>query len=196
MGFSGGGGGGGGSAVIIGTNQGLAAARPAPGAVPAGTLYYATDTGEYSLNNLAQTAWQLLLATSAPVFKALAGDIAATGGTALGSQFYPTQKISNLSNGSIDIISAGLRLEAVGNGLSVKEGSNAKQGTAVLVGGTVTVANTSVTASSRIGPWNNAAGGAPGATNVSARTAGTSFTLLSTSGTDTSTIAYFITEPG
>jgi hypothetical protein len=84
-----------------------------------------------------------------------------------------------------------------GTGFGAAEGSNAKQGTATLTAGTVTVADTSVTASSRIfltGQAPNA--GTPGALAVSARTAGTSFTVTSTSGTDTSTFAYEIFEPG
>lgn len=84
----------------------------------------------------------------------------------------------------------------VGAGLQVAEGTNAKQGTAVLVAGSAVVANTSVTANSRIFLTSNADGGTPGFVRVSARTAGTSFTITSSSGTDTSTIAYEIFEPG
>ena len=81
-----------------------------------------------------------------------------------------------------------------GQGLAVKEGSNAKQGVATLVGGTVTVANTSVTATSRIFLTSQADGGTPGFLRVSARVSGTSFTITSSSGTDTSTVAYEIFE--
>jgi len=42
----------------------------------------------------------------------------------------------------------------------------------------------------------NADGGTPGWLRVSARTPGTSFTITSSSGTDTSTVAYQIFEPG
>ena len=86
-------------------------------------------------------------------------------------------------------------VNTVGSGLRVKEGSNAKQGTAVLVAGTSVVANTSVTASSRILLTSNVDGGTPGFLRVSARSAGVSFTILSSSGTDTSTVAYQIFEP-
>lgn len=85
---------------------------------------------------------------------------------------------------------------AAGQGLKVAEGSNAKQGTAVLAAGSAVVSNTSVTASSRIFLTSNADGGTPGWLRVSARTAGTSFTITSSSGTDTSTVAYEIFEPG
>lgn len=89
-----------------------------------------------------------------------------------------------------------LDVTAAGSGLRVAEGANAKQGTAVLVAGSVVVANTSVTATSRILVTSNADGGTPGFVRVSARTAGTSFTITSSSGTDTSTVAYEIFEPG
>lgn len=82
-----------------------------------------------------------------------------------------------------------------GSGFRIKEGSNAKMGTATLVAGAAVVSNTSVTANSRILLTSNADGGTPGWLRVSARTAGTSFTITSSSGTDTSTVAYLIMEP-
>lgn len=86
-------------------------------------------------------------------------------------------------------------LDTAGRGLKIKEGSNARMGVATLVGGTVTVANTSVTANSRIFLTGQADGGTPGAVRVSSRVAGTSFTITSTNGADTSTIAFHIVEP-
>lgn len=83
-----------------------------------------------------------------------------------------------------------------GGGLKVAEGANAKQGTATLAAGAVTVADTSVTANSRILLTGNVDGGTPGFARVSARTPGTSFTITSSSGTDTSAVAYEIFEPG
>jgi hypothetical protein len=68
-------------------------------------------------------------------------------------------------------------------------------GTAVLVGGTVVVASTSVTASSRILLTTQSPAGVPGFVYISARVANTSFTILSSSGADTSTVAWFIFEP-
>ena len=82
-----------------------------------------------------------------------------------------------------------------GRGLRVAEGSNCKQGVATLASGSVVVANTKVTATSHIILTGNADGGTPGWVRVSARTAGTSFTITSSSATDTSTIAYQIFEP-
>ncbi len=87
-----------------------------------------------------------------------------------------------------------LNIGTAGGGLSVKEGANARSGTSVLVAGTVTVANTSVTANSRIQLTSQVDGGTPGFLRVSARTPGTSFTITSSSNTDTSTVAWFMVE--
>lgn len=84
---------------------------------------------------------------------------------------------------------------AANGGFRAQEGSNKKQGTAVLIAGTVVVANTSVTANSRIFLTSQQDGGSPGFVRVSSRIASTSFTITSSSGTDTSTIAYQIFEP-
>ena len=83
----------------------------------------------------------------------------------------------------------------LGSGLKITEGSNATMGVATLVGGTVTVSTTKVTASSRIFLTGNSDGGTPGWLRVSARTAATSFTITSSSGTDTGTVAWIIMEP-
>lgn len=85
-------------------------------------------------------------------------------------------------------------LRGLGAGLAVREGANCKQGVATLVAGTVTVANTSITASSRVqltAQDNNATG----ALRVSARVAGTSFTITSSNAGDTGVVAYEIFEP-
>lgn len=96
-----------------------------------------------------------------------------------------------LTGCDLDVVTAG-------RGLKVAEGSNAKQGTATLVAGTVTVANTSVTGTSRILLTAQSLGTvtAPKALAVTARTAGTSFTITSADNTDTSVVAYEIFEVG
>lgn len=84
------------------------------------------------------------------------------------------------------------------NGLNVGTGTNISQikhGRAVLVGGTVTVADASVTANSRIFVCGAVDGGTPGWLRVSARSAGVSFTITSSSGTDTSTVDWLIINP-
>lgn len=87
-----------------------------------------------------------------------------------------------------------IKLDTLGKTLFVKEGSNAKMGTVVLNGLTpVTVSTTAVTANSRIfltiqAPVN------PGAVYVNSISAGSSFTVDSTSATDGSTLAWLIIE--
>jgi hypothetical protein len=112
------------------------------------------------------------------------------------ANFFPCELFSSGwagSAGRTNRISGNLSLTA--GGLKVAEGSNARQGLAVLVGGTVTVANTSVTANSRILVTSNVDGGTPGWLRVSARVNATSFTITSSSGTDTSSVAWEIFEP-
>lgn len=185
----------GGSRGGASVTQGTAAAKPA--SPTPGQLYFATDTGEWWVGNTAGNAWQNLKSTS-------------VGWTSAGITFGggPAYNISRdggngwtLSNNDTEVVSqigagGGMAVRSAGAGLLVKEGSNCKQGTATLVAGTVTVANTSVTASSRILVTSNVDGGTPGFLRVSSRVAGTSFTVTSSSGTDTSTFAYEIFEPG
>jgi hypothetical protein len=95
-------------------------------------------------------------------------------------------------------VSGRVDITLAGSGFRAAEGSNAKQGTATLSAGTVVVANTSVTANSRIVLTAQTLGTVttPSALCVSARSAGTSFTILASQNTDTSIVAYQIYEPG
>jgi hypothetical protein len=77
----------------------------------------------------------------------------------------------------------------------VESGTDACSGVATLVAGTKVVSTSKVTATSRIQVTSNVDGGTPGWLRVSARTAGTSFTILSSSNTDTSQVAWLIVEP-
>lgn len=88
-----------------------------------------------------------------------------------------------------------LILATAGRSLRIKEGANACMGRATLVGGTVTVNTTAVSANSEVFLTCQTPGGTPGFLRVSARVAGTSFTILSSSGTDTSVVAWMIVEP-
>jgi hypothetical protein len=81
------------------------------------------------------------------------------------------------------------------NALSLEDGSNKRMGQAVLVGGTVTVSNTSVTANTRIFLSHANTSGTLGHLYISARVAGTSFTITSSSATDTSTVNWLLIEP-
>jgi hypothetical protein len=83
---------------------------------------------------------------------------------------------------------------SAGKGIKIKEGSNARMGNATLVAGTVTVSNTSVTANTRIFLQHATTGGTPGHLTYT-KSAATSFTITSTSGTDTSTVDWLLVEP-
>lgn len=78
---------------------------------------------------------------------------------------------------------------------SLRDGSNKRMGQATLIGGTVVVSNTSITANTRIFLSRETLGGTAGHLAISARTASTSFTILSSSGTDTSTVNWLLIEP-
>ena len=141
--------------------------------------------------------------TAAAVTAVLAG--ATIPGALTVSGNFSAQNITGINsvqttNGFIQTASTGggaaIDVSSPGFGLQVKEGSNAKQGTATLVAGTVTVANTSVTTNSRILLTTQTPGGTAGFLVVSARVAGTSFTILSSNAADTSVVAYEIFEPG
>jgi hypothetical protein len=90
-----------------------------------------------------------------------------------------------------------LTIGSAGGGVAVKEGANARSGVATLVTGAAVVANTSVTATTRIQLTVQSLGTvtAPKALGVTARTAGTSFTITSADATDTSVVAWFLVEP-
>ncbi len=88
-------------------------------------------------------------------------------------------------------------LPVVGTTVQIKQGTNACAGVVNLSGGTATVNTTKVTANSMIfltpqvlGTVTIASGYA-----VTARTAGTSFTITASAATDTSTMAWWIVEP-
>lgn len=107
-----------------------------------------------------------------------------------------TLAVGRISNQVIDLNGGVAEVSSLGFGFAVKEGANAKQGVSTLVAGTVTVANTNVTASSRIFLTTQTPGGTAGFLVVSARVAGTSFTILSSNAADTSVVAWEIFEPG
>lgn len=78
----------------------------------------------------------------------------------------------------------------VGGAFSVRD-----SGTATLVGGTVVVNNSVVAAGSIILLTTQLTGGTVGSPYISTRTPGVSFTITSTSGTDTSTVGWFLVTP-
>lgn len=98
------------------------------------------------------------------------------------------------TNNDVELTGGDLRVFV--GGIQLAEGNpNSTLGRAVLVGGTKVVNTTAVTATSEIFAICNIPGGTPGWLQISARVVGTSFTILSSSGTDTSTVAWVIFEP-
>lgn len=131
------------------------------------------------------------------------------GDTMTGALTAPTVQGSASSGGNLALKSTShatkglitadsdVAITAAGKGLRVKEGSNARMGTATLAAGTVTVSNTSVTANTRVFLTVQSLGTvtAAKAVAVTARTAGTSFTVTSADATDTSVLAWLLLEP-
>ena len=79
--------------------------------------------------------------------------------------------------------------------LNSQGGGSSRTGQTTLVAGTKVVADTLVTAASKIFATVRTPGGTPGWLQISARTASTSFTILSSSAIDTSVVDYLIIEP-
>lgn len=123
-------------------------------------------TGALTVTGAASTTTTLTAGTS---ITATLGDITATNGNFVAS--------------------------AAGKGLNVKTGANARIGTLTLTGATpVVVSTTAVTADSAIFLTVKTVGGTPAFSWVSARTAGTSFSVTGTAG-DTSVLNWHIVEP-
>ena len=84
-----------------------------------------------------------------------------------------------------------LNLTTAGNKIKIATGSNASVNSGTFSGGTATVSNTAVTASSKI--WiQYTSCSSCGTTYISAKVAGTSFTVTSSNGSDASTFDYWI----
>lgn len=121
------------------------------------------------------------------------GGITVTTSSVMNLDISATTRLSLTSTAGT--MTGDFKLGTAGNGFYVKEGTNATMGSVALSGGAATVNTTKVTANSRIFLDNQALGGTAGFLRVSARSAGTSFTITSSSGTDTSTVAWLIVEP-
>lgn len=124
----------------------------------------------------------------------VATDVAMSGVIAITNAGVTSFAAAPTFTGDVTASTGNVLISTIGKGLQVKTGTNAKIGTSVLVSGTVTVSNTSVTANSRIFLTSNVDGGTVGFLRVSAKTAGTSFVITSSSALDTSTVAWVIIE--
>lgn len=138
------------------------------------TEQYPADGGAFQLN----------------LFSPAAGGLMAWGGKALliGALVQATAAALEVQGGDIDVAT-------IGKGLRVAEGSNARQGIATLSSGIVLVPNTTITANTRIFLTVQTAGGTQGFLSTN-RSVGVSFSIVSTSGSETSTVAWLLMEPG
>lgn len=155
------------------------------------------DDPRFSIDASGQLAW----GDGSGAADITLGRYAAGGLEISGALRFTNGQLLFRSDGSVNVYSdaAGqLRTDdnlSIGGGLAVAEGANLTMGTATLVGGTVTVANTRVTANTRFFFTVNVPGGTVGSPRLSARVVGTSFTITSSQGADTSTVAYLMVEP-
>jgi len=108
--------------------------------------------------------------------------------------FASNTLIKTTTDNTVDAlqVNGNLNLTTAGNKIKITTGSNASAGTATLVAGTIVVSTTAVTASSIILLTAQDTGVSTGNLRVSAKSAATSFTILSTSLTDTCTVGWLI----
>lgn len=187
-------------AFFIANRTGVAITGEAVGNSTDNPTFTFLGSGGITVNGSIAMASTTLLST--PEVRFVAG-----GGTGVANGIYlsTTNTLAFVANSTgigtwsttvFDVLTD-LAVDTLGKGLQVKEGTNGKQGTCTLAAGTCTVSTTSVTASSRIFLTAQSLGtvSVPSALAISARTAGTSFTVLASALTDTSVVAYEIFEP-
>lgn len=104
-----------------------------------------------------------------------------------------TLYLRSANDSKLNIGANGAVFPVAGYTLSIKGGTNERIGEATFVAGTVTVANTTVSANTKVFPVVKTIGGTPGTVSWSID-AGVGFTINSSSGTDTSTLAFILIE--
>lgn len=91
-------------------------------------------------------------------------------------------------------MSGNLVLGTAGNGVQIKEGSNARMGQLTLASGAAIVSNTSITSNTRVFLSRSSVFGTAGHLDVSSRTSGVNFRVRSSSSGDESVINYLLIE--
>jgi hypothetical protein len=132
-------------------------------------------------------------------------EVQTNGDWAFNTNSQETMRLSNASGGRVGIgtISPSAKLDVSGSGnftnsltitgsLLMPSGSNTRVGSDVLTAGSVLINNTTVTANSLIFVTPTAAGTLTGTLRITAIVPSTSFTVSSTSITDTAAFSYFI----
>jgi hypothetical protein len=187
--------------VLLGATPGAATAKlhivPTAGKAAVGVYSTVTLSGGASYDAILQAATEIVVQSRVQADSSSRYRSYADGKLEWGSG--SASRDTNLYRSAADQLATDddFLVNLAGKGIRVKEGSNAKMGVATLVAGTVTVSNTNITATSRIQLTAQSLGtvSAPKALAVTARTAGTSFTITSSDNTDTSVVAYYIVEP-
>lgn len=151
---------------------------------------------------LSGTAWNTTATAASNTQDWIIENLPISGATTSSQLNFSTQNNGGGYTNRISLTSAGdftltgnLKLGTAGNGIYVKEGTNATSGVATLSAGTVTVSTTKVTANSRI--YLTGQGGTItnlGSYSITARTAGTSFVISSSNVLDTNTVGWLIIE--
>lgn len=158
----------------------------------------AANTVQFSTGGSALTALVMGTGSSDPVMISTDSTerIRVTSGGDVG--IASTSPVSKLAvTGTITATSGDISLATLGQKFKIIEGGNASMGTVTLSGGaTTTVSTTAITATSRIFLTSQSDGGTPGFLRVTARNAGTDFTITSSTGPlDTSIVAWILMEP-
>ena len=165
------------------------------------------NTGNFGLwnNTLGVTIFAISGGTGASVRTVSGGVIGFSSNTTNAASFGCDTAMSRVSAGvfafgqgtagntTAEIRHGHSKCMQAGNGFFVKEGTNARMGQATLVGGTVTVNTNQVNANSRIFLSVETAGGTQGFLSYT-EIIGTSFTINSTSATETSIVNWLIME--
>lgn len=164
------------------------------------TLTDTTSSGVVALWTAASIDTQFAAASSSTTYTNAANFYIASAPTASTNvtitnpwAFYVNSGASYLAGGLTS--NGDIKLNTAGNGIYIKTGSNATAGSVALVTGSATVNTNKVTANSIIMLTAQTTGGTAAELTISARSAGTSFTITSVSGLDTRTIGWMIIEP-
>lgn len=151
-----------------------------------GTITIAGTTNQITTAaSSATVTLSLPSAITAPGSLTTTTSLAATTTVTAGTGLTVTTGDATVTAGNVIINGAAKQLQVHGGAVTDFIGS------AVLVGGTVTVANTNIAATDRILVVRSTTGGTPGHLSYTI-SAATSFTINSSSGTDTSTVVYLI----
>ena len=138
-----------------------------------------------------------LVTSTAATSTQLTSNIWSGVGTAAAINLIATPKGTGnfqVTTGNIAAINGNVTMGTAGNGLVIKEGSNARMGTsAAMTAGSIIIANSSVTANTVIFLSPATTGGTQGALSYVSNP-GTGFTINSSSATDTSTVNWLLIE--